>query len=170
MRLAEALPVFKGLELKMSEAYLWCSINFEDYELRKFFSEMSDAELGHARALDSLSAKPEVLKTAMEIPEGLVASIRDGLESKVQALRVERDLQRAIALVADMETSELNTVFDSIVRGLAGLNLAHLELTTRQHIATIREAAERFGAPAEVKEKLLGMTVKDRSYYRLFTD
>lgn len=170
MRLAEALPVFKGLELKMSEAYLWCSINFGDYELRKFFSEMTDAELGHARVLDSLSAKPDVLRAELDIPGGLVSSIREDLDSKVRALQVERDVQRGFGLVAEMERSELNAVFDSIIRGLADLNLAHLELTTRQHISAAREAAERFGIAAEVRAALDELLVKDRNYYRLFTD
>ncbi len=34
MKLSEALPDLKALELKMSEAYLWCSINYQDYDLR----------------------------------------------------------------------------------------------------------------------------------------
>ncbi len=170
MRLAEALPVFKGLELKMSEAYLWCSINFEDYELREFFAEMTEAELGHARALDILSAKPELSRAAIELPEGLVESIRNGLEEKVRALQRENDAARAFALVAGMERSELNGVFDSIVKGLAGLNLGHLELTTRQHIASIKEAAVKFGMPEGIKASLDDLLVKDRSYYRLFTD
>lgn len=170
MRLSEALPVFKGLELKMSEAYLWCSINFEDYELRKFFSEMTEAELSHARALDSLSSRPETARTSIDLPEGLVRDIRAGLEAKVEALQKEKDVHRAFYLIAEMEQSELNAVFDSIVRGLGELNLAHLELTTKQHIRHLREAAGKFGATPGVREALDGMLVKDRSYYRLFTD
>jgi hypothetical protein len=170
MRLAEALPVFKGLELKMSEAYLWCSINFGDYELRKFFSEMTDAELGHARTLDALLARPESIRAVIELPPGMVDTIRSGLEEKVRALQMERDVHRAFSLIAEMEQSELNAVFDSIVRGLAELNLAHLELTTRQHIASVREAADRLGIAFEARAALDGLMVKDRSYYRLFTD
>lgn len=170
MRLSEALPFFKGLELKMSEAYLWCSINFEDYELRKFFSEMSDAELGHARALESLSAKPESSAVEVDLPAGLADAIRRGLEEKISALKKEKDLSKTFSLIAEMEQSELNTVFDSIVRGLAGLNLAHLEIGTKQHIASIKEMAERLGIAAEARAALDGLMVKDRSYYRLFTD
>ncbi len=170
MRLSQALPVFKGLELKMSEAYLWCSINFEGYELRRFFSEMTDAELGHARALESLASRPESAKAAIDLPPNLIEGIRADLEAKVRELAGERDVHRAFQLIAEMEKSELNAVFDSIVRGLAELNLAHLEISTRQHIASIREAAGRFGIASEAREALDELPVRDRSYYRLFTD
>jgi hypothetical protein len=170
MMLAEALPVFKSLELKMSEAYLWCSINFEDYELRKFFSEMTDAELGHARALESLGSRPETARAVIDISPDMVDDIRADLEARVRELSGERDVQRVFQLIADLEKSELNAVFDSIVRGLAELNLAHLELTTKQHIASVREAADRFGIASEARAALDELMVKDRGYYRLFTD
>lgn len=170
MKLGQALSIFQDLELKMSEAYFRCSLNFGDPKAAAFFSELADAETGHARALESLMKRPEVSALNIDIPQDLIDETRSFMDSKIKEIKAEQNLDRALELVADLEQSELNTVFDSIVRGLSEINLAHLELTTNQHIKFIQETAAKFDLEGRVRERLENLMVKDRKYYRLFTD
>lgn len=176
MKLSLALSIFQGMELKLSEAYFKCSLNFsssrddEDPEVAAFFSELADAETAHARALDSLGKRPEVAGLEIDIPQGLAEELTILIDSKVKEIKEAKSLDRALELVADLEQSELNAIFDSIVQGLAAINLAHLELTTKQHINFIQEKAAKFDLDGRVKERIDNLRVKDRDYYRLFTD
>lgn len=154
----------------MAEAYLRSSLNFNDPEVSAFFSEMADAESSHARALDSLIKRPEMEGIWIEMPEGLHDELTALINSKVKQLKEERDLDRALLLLADLEQSELNNVFDSIVKGLADHNLAHLELITKQHIRFIQERTAKFNIGPDINRRINELLVKDRYYYRLFTD
>ncbi len=131
---------------------------------------MTDAELSHARALESLSNRAESSRASIDLPSGLLPEIAEQLQAKVAELKSEKEIDRTFRLIAEMEQSELNSIFDSLVRGLAQANLAHLELTTRQHIQAIKEAADRFALSSQARAAVAELLVKDRQYYRLFTD
>jgi len=82
MNLRQALSIFQDLELKMSEAYLRCSLNFSHPEAAAFFSELADAEAGHARALDGLMKRSEVTALGIDISRELVDATKLLIESK----------------------------------------------------------------------------------------
>jgi len=169
MKLDEVLPAFKDLELKMSEAYLWCAVSFEGDDLRKFFSEMSDQEQSHAKALDSLSNKLSAENQQLEIPPDLPGRIRLEVSGAFASLKQTHDLEQALAILAELEQGELNTVFESIMRAMPPEARADfLELTTKRHIQFFKDGCARFLPGSPVLAKLGEILVKDRSYYRVF--
>src|SRR3989339_1139055 len=100
MILAEALEKFKTLELKMSEVYLWCSISFEDLELRQFFADMSDEELSHARALENISRIPAIKDVNFDIPDLLPERIGQKMAQTFARLKREKGLDGIFLLLA----------------------------------------------------------------------
>jgi rubrerythrin len=171
MILAGALEKFKALELKMSEVYLWCSISFEDLELRQFFADMSDEELSHARALENIGKIAAVKDANYEIPDYLPERIGQKIFEVFARLKQEKELDKIFLLLAEMESSEINQAFDSIVKGVkdAGIQqMDHLNANTRRHILMLARQAEKLGLAEEVRNKIGQISVTDRDYFKLF--
>ena len=172
MRLPDALDRLKALELKMSEVYLWCSMHFEDLELRQFFSDMADEELAHARALDNISRSPQAQMMEIELPEDLPASIESNILDSYRSIKAHPDLESIFLALAEMESCEINRSFNSILSGAESHRLVQLDflsLNTRRHILMLVEQATKLGLPAAVCGKLSRISVTDQDYYRLFS-
>ena len=171
MRLDEALDKFKGLELQMSTAYLWCSITFEDLELRQFFSDMSDEELTHARALDEIMLKNPTALYQIDISQDKVQNEEDRIVRAIATVKTGLDVPATFAAVAQMEAGELNLVFESIMQAMRDGNLKkmeHISISTSYHIKKLKEAAGKFAIPGEIWSKINELTVKNSEYYKVF--
>lgn len=172
MRLSDALEQLKALELKMSEVYLWCSIHFQDLELRQFFSDMADEELAHARALENIARSPQSQRMEIELPEDLLASIERIVDESFRAIKANPDLESIFLALAEMESCEVNRSFNSILAGAESHRLAQLDflsLNTRRHILMLVEQATKLGLSDGVRGKLSRISVADRDYFRLFS-
>ncbi|MDQ7798633.1 MAG: hypothetical protein RDU76_06785 [Candidatus Edwardsbacteria bacterium] len=171
MILAGSLEKFKALELKMSEVYLWCSISFEDLELRQFFADMSDEELSHARALENISRIPALKDVNFDIPDYLPERIGQKMTQTFARLKKEKGLDGIFLLLAELENSEINQAFDSILQGVnhAGIQqIDHLNANTRRHILMLARQAEKLGLAEDVRNKIGQISVTDRDYFKLF--
>jgi hypothetical protein len=171
MKLSQFLNKLIGLEMKNSECYLWCSINFQDLELRQFFADMSDEELKHARILTEISRSPEAGLLSMPVPEDLPDRMVAAAGKIADALKQEKDLDRSFLLVAQLEGTELNIIYDSILKHFSGNKKADfLTMNTKVHIKMLKEAAETFVRSPEIKGKVMAIQAKEKDYYRLFAE
>ncbi len=155
----------------MSEVYLWCSISFEDLELRQFFADMSDEELSHARALENIGKLPVVKEANFDIPDYLPERIGQKMAETFARLKGEKGLGQIFLLLAEMENSEINQAFDSILKGIndAGIRqVDHLNTNTRRHILMLARQAEKLGLAEDVRNKIGQISVTDRDYFKLF--
>ncbi len=172
MRLKEAADRLKQLELKMSEVYLWCSINFEDLEIRQFFSDMSDQELAHARRLDEIRTSPYAADIAIGITDEMIQDERKRLDSIVSFVKTGPGLDETMLKIVDMESGELNLIFESICQSpLVGQKLVNAVcINTKFHINLLKKAAEQFPLRDDTKRKIYGLQVRDKNYYKVFSD
>ena len=171
MILAGALEKFKTLELKMSEVYLWCSISFEDLELRQFFADMSDEELSHARALENITKIPAVKDINFDIPDYLPERIGQNLAEIFARLKQEKGLDKIFLHLAELESSEINQAFDSILKGVNDANIQRVDFlssSTRRHILMLASQAEKLNLSDDIRQKIGQICVTDRDYFKLF--
>lgn len=171
MKLSQFLNKLISLELKNSECYLWCSMNFEELELRQFFADMSDEELKHARLLTEISKTPEAdalsIAVAPDLPDKMVAAAVKISED----IKKEKDLDQCFRLIAQLESAELNVIYDSILKHFDGNNKADfLSMNTAVHITMLKQAADTFATSPEVKKLVQAIEIKNRDYYKLFID
>lgn len=134
------------LELKAMSLYRRLALRFsEDVQARDFFDALSSQELQHAELLDICReasertgwASERFERCAREVP-GLERSM-DGAESTIEGAI---SLTDALRLVIEIESSEVNRVFEGIVAAsdcefVRALRAFHV--ATAQHLAYIRE-------------------------------
>jgi hypothetical protein len=171
MKLSDALEQLKSLELRMSEVYLWCSIHFGDLDLRQFFSDMSDEELAHARALDNISRSPLAAKMDIDLPDELPGTIEREIDDAYRKIKADPQLESIFPVLADMESCEINRSFNSILAGAEAHKIAQLDfmsLNTRRHILMLADQAKKLGLSEAVASQLSRISVADRDYFRLF--
>ena len=171
MILASALDEFKMLELKMSEVYLWCSIKFENIELRQFFADMSDEELSHARALENISKNPKVREINFDIPDYLPDRILQNINKYFALIKQETALNEIFLYLAEMEDSEINQAFDSILKGVNETKIQQIDflnINTRRHLLMLAKQAEKLGLSEDVQKKIGQIYVTDRDYFKVF--
>jgi hypothetical protein len=172
MLLTDALEKYRGLELKMSEVYLWCSITFDDIELRQFFADMSDQELGHARTLAEIARANKDGKLEIDVPSSLADEEERKIDAMIAFVKTRPGLDAAFAKIAEMESGELNLVFDSVCRSdLIGPKAYDSTCTnSRFHINLLKKAVEKFPVSQLIKQQVIGIQVRDASYYKIFSD
>jgi len=171
LKLSQFLNKLITLELKNSECYLWCSINFEALEIRQFFADMSDEELKHARLLTEISQSPEASLLSLEVPPDLPDKMVLAAVKISETIKKEKDLDQCFRLIAQLECGELNVIYDSILKHFDGNKKANfLAMNTSAHINMLKEAAEKYVNSPEVKKQVLAIEVRNRDYYKLFLD
>lgn len=172
MRLSAALEQMKALELRMSEVYLWCSMHFNDLELRQFFSDMADEELAHARAMDNIARSPQAGKVEIDLPGDLPAGIERVIDESFRSIKAHPELESIFLALAEMESCEINRSFNSILAGAESHRMAQLDflsLNTRRHILMLVEQAAKLGLSDGVRARLSRISVADSDYFRLFS-
>ena len=168
MLLSDALEKFRGIELKMSEVYLWCSINFADIELRQFFNDMSDQELAHARTLDAAARANQGRPMEIDVPGTLADQEERKLDAMIAFVKTGPGLDATFAKIAEMESSEINLVGDSVCRADLGQTTRDNMCTnTRYHINMLKKAVENFPVSEHVKRRVQGIQVHDQVYYKV---
>jgi hypothetical protein len=171
MKLSQFINKLISLEMKNSECYLWCSINFQDLELRQFFSDMSDEELKHARFLTDISQSPDAGLISMPVPQDLPDKLVAAAAKIADAIKTEKNIDRCFLLVAQLECTELNVIYDSILKHFGSNKKAgFLTMNTKVHIKMLKEAAETFVTSPQIRKKIEALQVKDRDYYRVFSE
>jgi rubrerythrin len=157
------------LELRAKSIYETYAARFTDHiEAKRFFDSMARQEQGHA----------ELLRVCREAAERqrwndqLFAPWRDAiptLEQQMQAMeaRIETnvDLVRALQHVIDIESSEINHIFDAVVKATDSEFIRRLQVfrtTEIQHIKFICRAIPQIeptlaDACQTMREKYLGL-------------
>jgi len=171
MKLYDLLDKCKTLELKMSEVYLWCSINSPDLDLRQFFADMSDQELGHARKLDEISKIVAAKSMEMDIARSVIDKEEKSMEEAISFVKNNPALDDLFMRIAKMESQELNLIFESICQPkIIGEKLsATSEVNTKIHINMLKKAIEKLPLREETQRAINDIQVKDKDYYKLFT-
>ena len=135
------------LELRAKGIYENCADRFrEPVEARQFFESMARQEQGHAELLGvcAKAARRERWDDALfapwrdAIPE--LERQMDAMESQAEMLE---DLSSALQLVVDIESSEINHIFDAVVHATESVFIDRLQVfrtTEIQHIKYICRA------------------------------
>lgn len=172
MDLKQAADRLKAIELKMSEVYLWCSITFDDLEIRQFFSDMSDQELAHARRLDEIGAAPFAADISIDLPEEVVRAEADRIDDMRAFVKTRPGLDETLAKVAAMESGELNVIFESLCNSTAvGEKMINAVcINTKFHINLLKRAVEKFPVSDATRQMVYDIRVRDKDYYKVFSD
>jgi hypothetical protein len=172
MLLTDALDKFRGLELKMSSVYLWCSIDAEELELRQFFTDMSDQELGHARYLDEIARAVTNPSLEIDVPASLANDEERKIDAMIAFVKTGPGLDATFAKITEMESGEINLVFESICHSdaVARKYSGATCINTKFHINLLKKAAETFPLSDGTRAKISAIQVRDRDYFRVFSE
>jgi hypothetical protein len=172
MLLLTALEKFKMVELKMSEIYLWCSAHFEDLDLRQFFADMEDEELGHARAFVNIAKDSRIRDFNIDIQVDLSDGILQKMEIQFELIKKKEDLNKIFLYLVELESSEVNKVFESIIKGVRQERLSQVDfmkVNTQRHILMLLKQTEILGLNREIITKIRNISIADDDYYKVFT-
>jgi len=172
MYLDRAMNRLADLELKAAQAYLRAAQAFETREFKQFFAEMAREELDHARAILEMMASVKPSTYDLAVTEAKLEEAAGAIARCSSALINHEDLEAAFVAIAEMEGTEINSIYESVLHYYTnqllpshGVEVFHQ--STEVHIRMLREAAGRFGLEPGVRGQLEGLAVKPLGYYKV---
>jgi len=169
MKLKDVLDKCKGMELRMSEIYLWCASHYEDLDIRQLFSDMSDQEMSHARMLDDIAKAHPGSAIEIEITGAIIDREQQMLDKMIAFVKSQPELDELFLRIADMESHELNLIFESLCRSdLIGAKLiGSSQVNTKYHINLLKKAVEKFPLREATKQAISGIQIRDKDHYKV---
>lgn len=170
MKLEDVLDKCKGMELLMSEVYLWCSSHYEDMDFRQLFFDMSDQEMSHARMLDDIAKAHPGSAIEIDITVSVMDREQQMLKEMISFVKSMPEMDELFLRIADMESHELNLIFESLCQSdIIGAKLiGYSQVNTKYHINLLKKAVDKLPLSEATKNVIYGIQIRDKDHYKVY--
>ena len=161
---SKLLHIMGGLELRMQQFYLQLSHRFAKPEgIRIFWDSLAQQESVHATIIHTLSNmyrnNPNMFNEMVEMDYLTIAKVEEFIKTSEDKLSNENfDLNSALQEAYDLETLEINEIYDRIIESPKAPFRAvidHLVESEEAHLNALIEAILKYSTDAGLKEKAL---------------
>ena len=159
---SKLLHIMGGLELRMQQFYLQLSHRFTKPEgIRIFWDSLAQQESVHATIIHTLSNmyrnNPNMFNEMVEIDYLTISKVGEFIKTSEEKLaRDNFDLNSALQEAYDLETLEINEIYDRIIESPKAAFRAvidHLVESEEAHLNALIEAILKYSTDADLKEK-----------------
>jgi len=158
---SKLLHIMGGLELRMQQFYLQVSNRFKPEGIRIFWDSLAQQESVHATIIHTLSNmyrnNPNMFNEMVEIDYLTISKVEEFIRTSERKIASENfDLNSALQEAYDLETLEINEIYDRIIESPKAAFRAvidHLVESEEAHLNALIEAILKYSTDAGLKEK-----------------